>query len=120
MAAMTVIAASCLSIVSAAPGSAYSSGTWKIQPYGCNEGYYSGSSAWNSYGRAEANTNEYGNFCWFGNAQVSVAVYDQYHQVRGGWVYGANNVWSYYSTPLIYGWGGNHSWGSGHSGAAKT
>jgi hypothetical protein len=101
---------------SAPAANAYSSGQWKVQPYGCDPGWFKGSSAWRSDGVAEANTNEFGNWCWFGNAKVSVAIHDQYSQVKGSYVFGANSVWAYYRTPLVYGYGGFHSWGSSTQG----
>lgn len=95
------------------PASAYGSGSWTVQPYGCNPGSFSGTSYWQtSNSLAHAETYESGNFCWFGNQPVDVAIHDEYSQVRAGYVYAPTWVSVNYNTGWHSGWGGFHTWGS--------
>jgi hypothetical protein len=97
----------------ASPASAYGAGSWTVQPYGCDPGSFSGSSYWQAANYiAHAETYESGNFCWFGNTQVAVAIHDEYSQVRAGYVNASTWVSVNYNTGYNSGWGGFHSWGT--------
>jgi len=97
---------------SSLPANAYGTGTWTVQPNGCNSGSFSGTSNWYYTNVAEAMTSESGNFCWAGNHQVSAQVIGAYSNQGSGTAFGANYVSMTYPTTYNSGWGGLHGWGS--------